>query len=68
LFCAVRNELVDRLDKAIRAYTEAIEAMKNLHGQAFRDAQDAAKSAKGICDEYRADLKAHDRDHGCVTL
>jgi len=64
--CKVRNDLMDRLEKSIRAYSEAVEAMKGQRGNEFAQAQTEANRARGFCDGCRADLAAHDMAHGCV--
>jgi hypothetical protein len=59
------EQIIALLLEAVTAYTNAVQAMKDLHGKALKRSFALLESAQAAYEDCRQVLIAHERFHGC---
>jgi hypothetical protein len=64
--CPERDRIAEQFDKAFKAYSDAVNGLRTLHGYQFNQHQNLVETARTACEAVRESLRDHENEHGCT--
>jgi CheY-like chemotaxis protein len=64
--CPERDRIAEQFDTAVKAYSNAVNGLRTLHGYQFNQHQILVETARTACEAVRESLRDHENEHGCT--